>query len=122
LTGLGLVALYFGEASYRAHSYCKAEVSRNLTNSTLWRVCGIAGRKVSVSSAVALVLTLGSCRETREKRVTAFVERCSAAKFEPEQCVFLLSILDAANDASDDAATATALAASQTAIHAVTRQ
>ena len=71
-------------------------------------------------SAVALVLTLGSCREDREKRVAAFMERCGAAKFEREQCKFLLSIFDTANDASDDAALAT-LAASTATIHAATR-
>ena len=77
---------------------------------------------VRLLAAVALMLALSSCREARERRVARFMERCAAAKFVPEQCVFLLLIMDAANDASEEAAMANAVAASQAAIHAATRQ
>jgi hypothetical protein len=68
----------------------------------------------------ALVLTVGSCK-TREEQRAAFMKQCGAARFEPAQCAFLLSIRDAADDAAGDAATANVLATTA-AIHAATRQ
>jgi hypothetical protein len=43
----------------------------------------------------------------KEKRRAEFMERCAAAKFEHEQCIFLLAIVEKANsDAAADAAVA----------------
>jgi hypothetical protein len=62
-------------------------------------------------AALAAVLT--GCKDDAEKRRAAFMERCVAAKFVPQQCAFLLTIVEKARsdaeDAEDDALNANAM-------------
>lgn len=52
---------------------------------------------------LSVALLLVGCID-KEKRRAEFMERCAAAKFEHEQCIFLLAIVEKANSDSDAAA------------------
>nr|WP_294544621.1 hypothetical protein [uncultured Rhodopila sp.] len=62
----------------------------------------------------ALAALLTGCKEVAEKRRVAFMERCAAAKFLPEQCAFLLtSVEQASSDSAAAEVTANAMATIQ---------
>jgi hypothetical protein len=66
----------------------------------------------AIGLAVVLLMLLSGCID-KEKRQADFMGRCEAAKFQHEQCVFLLAIVEKTNSNAElDAAVATSSAVS----------